>query len=535
MNIRCQLSSILLLIPLLVGCRESRVEPQPSVRPDPDRIVRLHYLGKKRLGLEAGAYYFNRIWALPETERLQSQTLDKLATAPWRFFADPSSWTNAPVALLRSLLDDIVQEESFLEVHGTSNEEPQFAFAIRLSEARSGAWETNLAVVAQSLTGVWPEQSRHPRGWKWASTNSSAKRELQRLENWLVITAWTGNTNRFGSVAETIGRHGIPFPVKATNAWIEGEVDLAAVATILGRKENTAWLPGGSRLEFSVEGDGGNVISRGELDTTEPLNLVLEPWNFPTNLIREPLASFTAVRGLRSLLPLVLPAEWQYLDGILPDQLCVWTGDGSLPHVNFAIPTTNLVHEMDVVSNYLISKGNTWLKRYSGGGFEPMSPYKGVSWNGLPEVTPFIMAASLHTGFLYGGTAPETRTNTIAVSDAMLNDIVRRTNALYYDWEMTGSRIVPEIYLTQIARLALRRGQLPVDGAALTWLKALSPRMSASTTIFSFATREQVQGIRKSTVGFTARELAILADWLESPDFPFALCSSGGSATSTSQ
>src|SRR5438445_8904187 len=49
----------------------------------PDTVIRVHWLGKKRLAAETNAATFLEIWNLPESARLEAQTLDKLALAPW--------------------------------------------------------------------------------------------------------------------------------------------------------------------------------------------------------------------------------------------------------------------------------------------------------------------------------------------------------------------------------------------------------------------------------------------------------------------
>src|SRR5437016_4530100 len=47
-------------------------------------VARLHWLGKKRIAADTNSAYFMTIWNLPESKKLEEQTLDKLATAPWR-------------------------------------------------------------------------------------------------------------------------------------------------------------------------------------------------------------------------------------------------------------------------------------------------------------------------------------------------------------------------------------------------------------------------------------------------------------------
>ena len=62
-----------------------------------------------------------------------------------------------------------------------------------------------------------------------------------------------------------------------------------------------------------------------------------------------------------------------------------------------------------------------------------------------------------------------------------------------------------------------------VHAASTAWLKAAEQLLGETTT---FVTRENPQRLvleRHSTLGFTALELHLLADWLESPQFPHGL------------
>ena len=90
---------------LVLGCSQSSSPPEPS--PNSPSLsaespaFRLYWQGKKRLAGEANATNFMAIWKMPESEKLESQTLDKLSTAPWRLLPTATSLSNAPVALLR--------------------------------------------------------------------------------------------------------------------------------------------------------------------------------------------------------------------------------------------------------------------------------------------------------------------------------------------------------------------------------------------------------------------------------------------------
>jgi len=53
-----------------------------------------------------------KILEIPETLKLQSQTLDKLSTAPWRLLLGQTNLTSA--RLLRPLLDDLMSQECYV-------------------------------------------------------------------------------------------------------------------------------------------------------------------------------------------------------------------------------------------------------------------------------------------------------------------------------------------------------------------------------------------------------------------------------------
>src|SRR3974390_2011612 len=96
---------------------ETQVVPsKPAVD---NTIARLHWLGKKRLEGETNAIFFMSIWDLPESAKLEAQTLDKLALSIAGSLAtgtNPAATTNSTtIAIIRPLLEDLVKEESYLE------------------------------------------------------------------------------------------------------------------------------------------------------------------------------------------------------------------------------------------------------------------------------------------------------------------------------------------------------------------------------------------------------------------------------------
>src|SRR5262249_26764731 len=102
---------------------------------------------------------------------------------------------------------------------------------------------------------------------------------------------------------------------------------------------------------------------------------------------------------------------------------------------------------------------------------------------------------------------------------------ISRTNLVFHNWEETGSRINQWLYMTQFVRFVLRKDQLPSDSVSVLWLKAAESKLGNSVTDITQTGPNQLSLTRRSDTGFTALELNLLADWLESPQFPRGLYS----------
>jgi hypothetical protein len=57
----------------------------------------------------------------------------------------------------------------------------------------------------------------------------------------------------------------------------------------------------------------------------------------------------------------------------------------------------------------------------------------------------------------------------------------------------------------------------------LEWLHAAQDRLGFCATAVNLTAPNQLTFVRRSTVPFTALELHLLGDWLESPEFPRGL------------
>ena len=541
--------------PLATGCKKSPSQeaprnqnPPPSQPPSRlETVARLHWLGKRRLATETNAAPFMSLWALPESQKLEAQTLDKLALAPWNLPRDGTNTaaivaTNANTLLLRPLLEDLVQEECYLEIRGnlhraatgqdggasapatradTAVSATEIALAIRLDDARSRLWKTNLTSVLASLQSG----SQHP-------ISSIQHPTFLRTAQWTVIAFLPVVDQRPPDARSTFGQDGWieqlanrlgqdnNLPFEETNSWLEAELDLNGLSKAL----ELGWhLPENTpQLALTMTAEGGSVRSVGRLNFAKPLRLELEPWNIPTNLIHDPLASFTAIRGTKSLL--ASSQIWNNLQLGEPINQAVFWAQTAYPFQTFwaapAADASNRVHE---IGTRLIQNANPWLSTNGEGAFEMLTNANGVTLSKVLYMDPFLKStAEAQTDFITGGLTQGAMTQAPAPA-VLFQQFMERTNLVAYDWELAGLRVESWLYIGQLFRVIAHKPQVPPESASVKWLQALGEKLHNCATVVSMTSPTQLSFVRRSDLGLSSVELHLLADWLESTKFPTGL------------
>jgi hypothetical protein len=531
----------------MTGCGKSQsgLPPAPtnSSALSPDTTVRVHWLGKRGMELRMGSYYLMRIWQLQATDNLQARTLSQLASAPSRFLAIPPQRAELANGLLNCSLKDVVQNECYLEVRQPANQPTaELAFAIHLDSERAASWETNLANSVGLLTGQWPTPSTNGlHGWSLHRAEPPNRLQFLRVNDWAVFGAGTGSNALFTGICDRVRRYDDPFAANASTNWLEADLAPSRLAACfptlnpLARRSGaeTAQLSALNCLHLTVAGDGANVLTRGKLIFPGPLHIECEPWTPPANLIPEPLNSFTAVRGLKPWLSSL--KIWNDLPfGAPPGQLYFWSLPGAAAQAYFAAPLPDASNQVNRLTEYLMEKTNPWLATNGYVNFERLPGSNGVSWGKLPSIQPFFkFVNTANGGVVFGGLLPNTTPGTNTQDNLyqrpsrsrLFDQISAPTNLVYYDWELAGTRIEPCLYLGQVSRVVSRHAELPLESTSLKWLRAIEPRLGDCTTTITCTGTNQLSFFRKSTVGFTGAELQLLADWLESPQFPRGLYS----------
>ena len=278
-----------------------------------------------------------------------------------------------------------------------------------------------------------------------------------------------------------------------------------------------------SGFQFQVSGTNGEVFTRATIALSHPWAEALPPWNLPTNLLDQTTASFTAIRGLSSWLA-QLPA-WQKT-GLTPapDQACFWSESGVPFQTYGLVPMPQASNQLAQLSARLIPGGNPWLATHAEGSFLWQPEVPGLQWKDAMLISPWAKADSVnHHDCLLGGLYGLQLGDTRPPPSGMLQPLRETPDLVYYQTEMTGSRIDEYFFITQLFRVVFHRAQLPPPAAGTQWLKHLEPLLGASTTQVVRHDPQTLALTRTSTIGFSALELHLLADWLESPKFPHGL------------
>jgi hypothetical protein len=543
-----------LFLTLVGGCKQSgSADKTPSQNSEQTtqaftNVARIHWLGKKRISAETNAAGFMQIWNLPQSARLEMQTLDKLALALvitnraplTNYQAPPTNYSallKGPSAYLRPLLDDLLQEESYWEF-GSSPEASQLAFAVKLHQSRAFLWQSNLLAAAKAWVGS--KVSPDGKGWQielsappsmvdfFVASNSLAEDlisrkihiELQRSADWTLVGIGPKTNGLLGNLRRRIERHQAPFQSRATNFWFEAEnINLNQMQRLVGLRL-TQELP---TVSFTMIGDGENVRTRGQLNFSKPLALELEPWTIPTNLISAPLVSFSAIRGFRPWLSAL--KTWTDLQPRTPpNQLYLWAIDSIPIGTYFAVPHREASNLVARISDLVLQKGRAFFATNDVARFEKAQTYNGLQWRGLPALSPFIKSFQTNgQSFVLGGTFILDQAHLPPPAELVQQVLAGPTNLIAYDWELTGPRKEQLNYIAPFIRFASYKEQMTDAQASRALIDAASASLGNCGTIFTLSSPNQISFSRRSSCGFTAIELDLLADWLESPNFPQGL------------
>jgi hypothetical protein len=486
-----------------------------------DLWFRYHFIGTRAAAQEGHGTQLKRVAGFDQTVGLVRHVLDRLARSPAVLAGDALTvdQVDQGAAILRSMLDDLLVYESFLEVRGPATRQPEWLLGIALPAERGSAWRTGLSRLVEvwdlgeldqpRVTGDTPtgeiQLEGAPGNLRWAE-----------LEGWLLIGIGEDPSALFHRALTDLQNKRAPV-ASQTEDWLTVEADLQRVVGPLRLPKGNLW----PLAELTVAGRDENLRSSMRLLFPEPVTGTLHPWQVPTNIACEPLVSFTALRGMAPLLERVEGLKALELEP-MPNELYLWAQEYTAFTTFGAFPTadpTNRIQRIAERAPGLLGEG--WQQQGLAQIEWDAANHRAL-WKGLLMVTPHLRPVQdAGTNFVVGGLFPQLRTSKPPPAE-LLAQFVPRPDVVYYDWEITQVRLSQWRHLSQLFSVIAGEPQLSTNMVALNWLLLMEtePLLGNTITEVTAVSPREWLLVRRSHIGFNGLELVALARWIESRDFP---------------
>ena len=488
-----------------------------------DSLASYHFVGSSALAGNPNAAKLRKIWALPETVQLSGDALQKLSRAAGKAFGTESGTDRA--AMLRPLFDDLLSAESRAELHGKPKSTLELFLAVRLDEARSKIWETNLL---QASKGTKPQAAKlgDANGWQAKLNGSPNSLKFFRAGPWtLVFLAG----EQAPAQLEFLNRVKSGVQPGADPAWLEANVDWPRLQPWFSLDSFPLKL---AKTELKISGRGDEDL-RTTLRAVYPgkLDWKSEAWKIPTNSIRDPLISFTAGQNLA---PFFNPSKalQQLVINPLTNQLYFWAQSQMPFQSYYAMPAKDPTNAMRKLAPQLANAYNDWLSRRGGGTLNVWTNQVELFWQGMAIIAPYLGPAREKNGgeFLLGGSFPLVASTNYPPAE-LFGRVSSRSDLVFYDWEITEQRLAQWHIMSQIlpffprqvlpsASAGAANNFIPPTVPERKWLAAVAPFLGNTITEATFKAPNELNVVRKSHMGLNSLEIIVLAHWLAHPGFP---------------
>ena len=527
---RCFVSKILSWV-ILVGLASANVEPPSENQPtaetesNPQAEFGWHFAGIGAVESAENAFTLQDVWRLPESRRLGRLLTERLARTPERQMFGRQAVANAERArIAQSLAALLLAFESFGEVNGLAGERPHLSLAVKLAPPKAAEWKQKLRRYFASLG--WREiADSAEENLRWLASKEDSEARLAEEGEWLLFGAGNGNFSRLAKWKASIAGGCLPSSLAAGDLLL-----LRGHAGRLAELLAGVSLSSFSDFEVRFQPEENGVRTTAMIRLREAVEFPLPDWEVPAKFIRDPIVSFSAARGLRSVIA-KLPAAKTLAERGIPEQFFSWSlrfvpSSKSMPiypfpaYLAWPIPLEEVrverlhQHLSDLVGTDVLASGRARLVSLP-------KLNKTMLQLRAPLVEPFVRGFTNQTqGVRIAGLFPlinEPR----PIPDALLAQLDGAENLVYYHWEITQNRIDFSKNLFQLLAFLTGQSQMKADGYGLPWLNAVAPKMGNAVTIVTAPAPQTLQLVRKSYFGFTGLELASFARWLESESCPW--------------
>ena len=485
---------------ILCGCVE-----KGSRNASETPLFLLHWAGAASIAKGGtNAAKLQEVLKLPTTAQVRGDVLAKLARVPqelWRKSL-PADAPDTSASILQPILEDIWQNEATISLQGKPSQ-PDLLFAARLDAEKDASWNKALAQLAQN----WKLGSASVEGpaAPWSAGQRDLYVHYARRDGWTFAAFTRSSKSPFG-----------PSQPASLNGAI---VDLRADWRRLGETFPVLAKHSLPPSHIRVMPRGEALRTEAKLTYSERLPIKLDPWAIPTNIITEPIISFSCARGIRPLLDQLKGFSKLRLKDP-PNQYCAW-GLATVHVQSFVtVPISDATNVVKDIAGRLPEFVSTYFPHPSGT-FLWISNRAEWIWSGLPLAIPHVHPARMgNQEFLVAGLFPAPASSNAAPSE-LFAQVMGRTNLVYYDWELTDQRLPHARQTFQLSDIIAGRRIQTTNFATQRWIGELAPLLGNTVTEVTLSGPKELSLVRRSDMGLTGYEIALLARWIDSPRFPF--------------
>ncbi|MFA6547096.1 MAG: hypothetical protein WCS99_21950, partial [Limisphaerales bacterium] len=453
---------MLVIAGMLGACRKKQPEP-PAPKPAPvappaGPVFRLHFAGLDRIASDTNSARLHALLNNSEAVATRRQINDRLAQVlPEVLFGPGVDRTNRS-ALIRPLLDDLASSKFLFDTR--DEHAATWMLTVFLNAERRAVWSTNLWQAADSVPVALP--AVNPGGVAWSTkTRSGHLLTVAAFDDCLMV-------NRSAKGVQPAAGKGAPHPALSTNV-LDIVADLPRLRATLDLPAGIAW----PHMTVSVSAKGDAVRSEVMLKFANATPWKLDAFRLPTNSVRDPLISFTAVQGFGDWLAR-LPEfkEWELKSA--PNQFFTWARSDVPYNLHAAAPMTGASNTVVQAAPHALHTLGTNVSKAGVGRIVFTTNRTEIGWVGMPILVPFVRPApeSGDDFLLFGsmaGIIPQ-GPNTNPPPAELLDQFLPRTNLVYYDWEITEAKLAQWVPIFQLSAMMSATPSFPSAGAAHPWL-----------------------------------------------------------------
>lgn len=500
---RLLLALLLSLAAFAFACRERAATVPAPAGP----IFRLHFAGLGSVATNVASAKLNTLLSSPEAVAARKQVHDRLAiTLPATLFGSAAN-TNAG-EILRPLLDELAANKFLFETYDAQG--ASWMLTVFLAAPQRAHWSTNLWQAVSTKPVVLPPLKPETSAWS-ANVGNGNLLTVVNFEDCLMVSKAAPNA--------PLPKPARDQPPALSTNLIDLVADFARLQPALDLPKPIAW----PHFSVSVTPRGGALRSEATLKFINPAPWQLAAFRLPTNSVRDPLISFTAVQGFGDWLAR-LPEfkEWELPSA--PNQFFTWARSDVPYNLHAAAPMADASNTVVRAAPHALHTLGTNLAKAGIGRIVFTTNRTEIGWVGMPILVPFVRPAPEPGDdfLLFGSMAGivPTGPNTNPPPAELLSQFLPRTNLVYYDWEITEAKLAQWMPVFQLAAMLSPSLTFPRTAAANQWLRTVSPKLGNTITEVTAVSPTELKAVRRSDLGLTAIELTWLARWLDNPDFP---------------